>query len=150
MDAATKKQVHEDLLAHLRRELPASSQASDEHQDASELDQDVTFSSDDQSQSDAAGVMSGLLDDAAIRAAQNVEAAEALDMAPTKTVGPGAIVAVDGVHYVVGVVTDAFESGGASYEGMSTDSPVYQAIEGLEEGAEFTFNDKTQRLELVA
>ena len=43
-----------------------------------------------------------------------------------------------------------FEVDGVSYEGISTDSPIYPAIEGLRAGDSFTFRDASQSIDFLA
>lgn len=61
-----------------------------------------------------------------------------------------AIVGFGGARYVVGVVSTAVRCGGESYEGLSTDSPIYAEIEGLHLGDSFTFRDTKQTIDFLA
>lgn len=78
-----------------------------------------------------------------------VDAIEALDFGPSDQVGPGAIVVFKGRRFVVAVSTAAFECEGESYMGISTQSPIYGALEGLKKGESFTFNGRKTKLEDV-
>lgn len=78
-----------------------------------------------------------------------LDAIEALDFAVTDRVGPGAVVSFNKRHFVVAVSTSAFECEGRSYMGISTQSPIYAAIDGLKKGESFTFNGRKTKLDEV-
>lgn len=150
IDDAAKQRVKEALVARAAEELRSSRRAAADERVGAERDTESSYTNDDLSQSDEGGEMAGLLEDAADRKEALIATIGALDFGPRSVVGPGAIVAFGGDHYVVGVVSDAFECGGVTYEGISSDSPVYAAIEGLHEGDTFTFNGQEHRIDLVA
>ena len=60
-----------------------------------------------------------------------LKAIDALDFGPKTKVGPGAIVCVDGRHFVIGVATSRFHCEGVEMMGLSTLAPFYEAIDGL-------------------
>ena len=150
MDAAAKGRVKDALVASARAQLQASEGQVSSEEAAATVDQDSSYAVDDLSKSDEAGDMSALFEGAAARQKANVDAIQALDVAPRDTVGPGAIVGFGGARYLVGVVADSFEVDGVSYEGISTDSPIYPAIEGLRAGDSFTFRDASQSIDFLA
>lgn len=148
-DDSAKQRVKDALKAHGEAQLEASGQAVSSERSAAELDPEAPYSSDDLSQSDAAGELHGLLESAHERQLADLAAVDRLDFGVKDVVEPGAIVAFGGDHYVVGVVADAFECDGVAYEGISTESPVFHAIAGLRAGDTFTFNGHEHRLDLV-
>lgn len=150
MDADAKAEVKKALLAAARAQLRASEGGADAEESAAELDQDSSFSVDDQSQADEAGAVTRLFEAVSDRQQDDVVAIETLDVAPTDVVRPGAIVGFGGARYVVGVVSTAVRCGGESYEGLSTDSPIYAEIEGLHLGDSFTFRDTKQTIDFLA
>ncbi|MFG1910673.1 hypothetical protein [Kribbella sp. NPDC048928] len=79
-----------------------------------------------------------------------VAALAGMDFSPTTEVRPGAIVVLDGDHYVVGVISSAFECDGVTYEGMATDALLYEAIKGLQTGDTFTFAGMDYHLDSVS
>jgi hypothetical protein len=79
-----------------------------------------------------------------------VAAVEGLDFSPATAVRPGAIVVLDGDHYIVGVLSSAFECDGVSYEGMGTDALLYQALKGLHTGDTFTFAGMDYHIDSVS
>lgn len=150
MDDAAKARVKDALVARARTQLTASAGIIDTEHSAAELDQDSSYAVDDQSQADEAGDLMALYEGNAERQQADLEAVEKLDMSGKQSVQPGAIVGFGGARYVVGVVSDAVECDGVSYEGISTDSPVFAAIDGLGLGDSFTFHDREQRIDFLA
>ena len=78
-----------------------------------------------------------------------IDVLENLDFAPTDIVEPGAVVAFGGRNFVVAVSTDRFEVEGETYMGISTQSPIFKAMEGLSAGDSFTFNGRDVTLDTV-
>lgn len=149
IDEATKRRVRDAMAQLAREELEATRGNVDSQQQAAELDQDEPVSSDDTSQSDVAGEMHGLLEEALERQEAGLAAIEGLDVSVAEVAQVGAIVGFAGQRYLVGVVSGEVEVDGATYEGISADSPVFGAIEGLRAGETFTVNDREQRIELL-
>lgn len=149
-DGAAKQRVKETLIARVEAQLEASREAIADERSAAELPEVAVESVDDLSQSDEAGDLHGLFEGAAEHQAALLAQIEALDVSPKQTVEPGAIVAFDGDHYLVGVVAEEFDCDGVTVEGISTDSPVYAAAQGLGAGDSFTLNGHTHRIDLLA
>ncbi len=78
-----------------------------------------------------------------------IEAIRATDFSPTNIVRPGAVVGFGGRHFVVCVSTAKFDCEGATYMGISTQSPIYRAMADLSEGDRFAFNGQEVMLEEV-
>ncbi|WP_158968903.1 hypothetical protein [Chachezhania sediminis] len=78
-----------------------------------------------------------------------VDALENLDFGLKSEVMAGAVVSFSGKNFVVAVSTDAFEVGGERYMGISEQSPIYRAMQGLAEGDSFAFNGKDVMLDQV-
>lgn len=68
---------------------------------------------------------------------------------PTDVVKPGAVVSVNGKCLVIAIYKSPFEFDGREFMGISTSAPLYQCLEGKEEGDKFTFNDKEYLIEAV-
>ncbi len=149
LDTAAKQRVKDALKDHISAQVGASDQAVSSEQSGAELDQDASHSVDDLSQSDAAGELHELLEAAEDKQRADLAAIDDLDFGSKDVVEPGAVVAFGGDHYVFGVVADAFECDGVSYEGISADSPVGQVIDGMRAGESFTFNEQKHRLDVV-
>lgn len=78
-----------------------------------------------------------------------IDAIKATDFAPTDTVRPGAVVGFGGRHFVVCVSTAKFDCNGATYMGISTQSPIYRAMADLSVGESFAFNGREVTLDEV-
>ncbi|MFF0269007.1 hypothetical protein [Kribbella sp. NPDC004536] len=146
MDSKAKLRVKDALLAHLEAHLRSTGAAVGREDSAARLDPDTVVSVDERSQSDEAGDLGGLFEHVEEREHSTVATAEQLDFGPADEVRPGAIVVLDDNHYVVGVISSPFESDGVTYEGMTTDSPLYDAIKGLHAGDTFTFDATDHRI----
>lgn len=71
-----------------------------------------------------------------------IDVIENMDFALTDTVGPGAVVIFADRRFIVAVSTVRFDVGGETYMGISTQSPIYKAMVGLQAGDSFEFNGK--------
>ncbi|HVK29722.1 MAG TPA: hypothetical protein VM575_15385 [Nocardioides sp.] len=155
MDATTpwtedrKQRIRIALRDRAEQEFRASRQAAAAQAGAARLDEDASHSVDDLSQSDEAGELSGLQDDAVARQARELAELDELDLAPREVAGPGAVVAFGGDHYLVGVVAAELEVDGVVIEGIAADAPVAAAIAGKRAGETFTVDGRELRLDLV-
>ncbi|PRY53403.1 transcription elongation GreA/GreB family factor [Knoellia remsis] len=150
MNDTAKQQVKDALLARAKEQLEASQTNVGSEHDAAQLDQDSPLDTGDESLSDEAGDLTGIFEEVTSRQEDEISQLEALDVSPRSDVGPGAVVEFGGAHYVVGVIADPFEVAGVTYEGISTDSPVYAAIEGKRAGDTFEVAGKEQTLDSVS
>ncbi len=71
-----------------------------------------------------------------------IEAIEATDFAPADEVRPGAVVVLEDRRFVVAVATTRFECEGETYMGISPQSPIYRAMQGLGAGDSFALNGR--------
>ena len=150
MNTVDKSRVKDALLRQVEADLLAARGDVARKDAAAKLDQDSSFSVDDQSQAAEAGDLDELLEGREQRLAGIRNQIEKLDFGPRDEVGPGAIIGFDGDRYVVGVVAAAFESDGATYEGIAADAPIYAAIEGLHAGDTFSFAGHDHRIDFVS
>ena len=78
--------------------------------------------------------------EAPFQAAQDAMATlQSIDFGPRTTVAPGAVVQLGGKRFVVAVATRPFDAAGATYMGISTESPLYRAAAGLGAGDSVSF-----------
>jgi len=74
---------------------------------------------------------------------------ETLDFSIKERVEPGAVVGFGGRHVVVAVSTVQFDHDGVRYMGISPQSPIFKAMEGLAAGDLFIFNGKEVTIDEV-
>lgn len=152
IDGDTKQRVFAALLEQARGGAGAVGATAGAEHDAAEAITDTTTSVDDISQSYEAGDLRALYQESEAHEQDHLAQIEAIDISPADQVRPGAIVGFGGARYVVGVVgvvAEAFDSDGVSYEGISADSPVYTKIDGLRLGDTFEAPDGEQRIDLL-
>ena len=82
-------------------------------------------------------------------AEEKLKAILAIDFTPKKIVERGAVVCVDGRHFVIGVATNRFLCEGFEMMGLSQAAPFYAAIEGLSKGATGTFRGRTFEIRAI-
>ena len=150
MDAAAKQRVKDAFVASARAELEALQENAQVEEDSSRLDQDSSFSIDDLSQADEAADLSDRFQQSREYQSQRLAALENLDVAPTGTVTPGAIVGFDGNRFLVGAVSSGIECDGTKYAGISGEAPIFAEINGLTIGDTFTFRDREHRIDFLA
>ena len=68
---------------------------------------------------------------------------EALPFGRTSVVEPGAVVSVNNRYFVIAVPTQVISIDGIDIIGISVDSPLYEAMAGLQAGETFDFQQKT-------
>jgi len=78
-----------------------------------------------------------------------IDVIENMDFSLTDTVGPGALVNFGDRWFIVAVSTTRFEVNGVTYMGISTQSPIYKAMAGLQAGDVFAFNGKDVEIQDV-
>ena len=94
---------------------------------------------DEQAQAKFQANLASSLEQPVHSAEHKLRAVNGLDFGPKDDVSPGAVVCVDGRHFVIGVSTGRFICEGVELMGLSQAAPFYAAIEGLKAGetAEF-------------
>ncbi len=75
-----------------------------------------------------------------------IDVIENTDFALTDTVGPGAVVILGDRRFIVAVSTTRFEVEGETYMGISMQSPIYKAMNGLKAGDSFTLNGREMEI----
>lgn len=78
-----------------------------------------------------------------------IDVLENLDVSLTEWVKPGAVVSFGGRHVIIAVSTQQFDHAGTTYMGISPQSPIYKAMDGLTAGDSFQFNGKDVTLDEV-
>lgn len=150
MDEVGKQRVKDALIGQAEAELRSSRAGVTRLDSAAGLDPDSSFSVDDQSQSDEAGDLGRLFEGVADRQEAILKQLRDLDFEITTAVSPGSLVGFDGDRYVVGVVAAPFDCDGVTYEGLSTDAPIYASLKGLRLGGTFSFGGHDHRIDFLA
>ena len=149
MSDVDKAQVLEDLVAHLSERLDQADEAVGLRQQVGEVIEQDEHRVDDVSHQEDAGAMHDMLQEVDKTQQRIVKTAKALTTA-CDVVKPGAVISFGGEHFVVGVATDEFTSGGTTYLGISPDAPIYAAIEGKRAEDTFEFNSTMLTLDDVS
>lgn len=78
-----------------------------------------------------------------------IDVIENLDFSVTDTVRPGAVVCMGDRNFIVAVSTSRFEVQGQTFMGISPQSPIYKAMDGLRAGETFRHNGQEFRIQDV-
>lgn len=141
-----KSALKKALLAIMENEQKLAGKDYKSYLKASMVDRSEPVDIDDQSQAGAAAEVAEALGVDSQNAENRLAHVERIDFGPKRSVSEGAVVTVDGKAYVVAVSTDAFTCQGHSITGISTLSPIYQAMEGLVAGDTFSLNGKSHKI----
>ncbi len=147
--AALKKAVYDRLLSLESDELASAQAHFEAHMKDSVLDARSVRDTDDLVASNEEVGLAAAFSHPVQAHHAKVDVIENLDFAPTDTVRQGAIVTLDGRHLIVAVSTARFEVGGETYMGVSPESPIFKAMEGLQAGDSFAFQGKDIEIEDV-
>ena len=147
--AALKKAVYDKLLSLESEELASAQAHFEAHMKDSVLDSRSVRDTDDMVASNEEVDLAAAFSHPVQAHHAKVDVIENLDFSPTDTVRQGAIVTFDGRHLIVAVSTTRFEVNGETYMGISPESPIYKAMDGLQAGDTFTFHGKEVEIEDV-
>ncbi len=138
--AARKKAIVDHLMSLEEQEL-ATAQA---HYDAflkdAQLDDREGHDKDDIAASRENADLAAAFDAPVHAHHAKIDVIENTDFSLTDTVQPGAVIKFNNRRFVVCVSTTRFEVEGKTYMGISTQSPIYLAMVGLQKGDVFTHN----------
>ncbi len=140
-DPAVRKRAIIDKLMSLEAQELATAQA---HYDAflrdSQLDDREGHDKDDIAASRENADLAAAFDAPVHAHHAKIDVIENTDFSITDRVQPGAVVKFNNRRFVVCVSTTRFDVDGKTYMGISTQSPIYLAMVGLQEGDVFTHN----------
>ncbi|WP_170351724.1 hypothetical protein [Ruegeria atlantica] len=140
-DPAVRKKAIIDKLMSLEAQELATAQA---HYDAflkdSQLDDREGHDKDDIAASRENADLAAAFDAPVHAHHAKIDVIENTDFNITDRVQPGAVVKFNNRRFVVCVSTTRFDVDGKTYMGISTQSPIYLAMVGLQEGDVFTHN----------
>ncbi len=144
-----KDLVRSKLIELATVELAEARAAYDEHVEAARPIEDETVDVDERAQNWSEAEIAEALDGPLHMAEAKLAALDTLDFGPKEYAEPGAIVRVDGRHYVIGVSMDRFTSDGVELIGLSPAAPLFRAIEGLGTAETADFEGRTLTVEQV-
>ncbi|WP_170781492.1 hypothetical protein [Ruegeria conchae] len=140
-DPAVRKKAIVDHLMSLEEQELATAQA---HYDAflkdSQLDDREGHDKDDIAASRENADLAAAFDAPVHAHHAKIDVIENTDFSVTDTVQPGAVIKFNNRRFVVCVSTTRFDVDGKTYMGISTQSPIYLAMVGLQKGDVFTHN----------
>ena len=140
-DPTARKKVIVDHLMSLEEQELATAQA---HYNAflkdSQLDDREGHDKDDIAASRENADLAAAFDAPVHAHHAKIDVIENTDFKVTDVVRPGAVVKFNNRRFVVCVSTTRFEVDGKTYMGISTQSPIYLAMAGLQAGDVFTHN----------
>lgn len=144
-----KASVQSRLRDLATAELDGARAAYADHLRASKPLEDEATDVDDQAQAWTQAELAEDLEKTVRAAEAKVAALDALDFGPKQFVEPGAIVTVDGRHFVIAISMDRFTCDGIELTGLSPRAPFYQAIDGLGKSETAEFGGRTVRVEEI-
>ena len=142
-----KASVRSRLSDLASAELDGARAAYAEHLQASKPLEDEATDADDQAQAWTQAELAEDLEKMVRTTEAKVAALNTLDFGPKEVVEPGAIVTVDGRHFVIGITMDHFTCDGVELTGLSPRAPFYLAIDGLEKSDTAEFGGRTVRVD---
>ena len=141
--------VRETMLSLEAHELESAAEKYLEYVAGARLDRSEPIESDEQAQAEIASNLSEALDDTVHDHSDKLSKLKTIDFGPKMKVEEGAIVKFGGRHFVISVSTGKFSCDGNELMGISTQAPVYAAIEDKRTGDSFTFNGRKLNIEDV-
>ena len=138
--AARKKAIIDQLMALEAQELATAQAHHDAFQKESQLDDREGHDKDDIAASRESADLAAAFDGPVHAHHAKIDVIENTDFSVTDTVQPGAVVKFNNRRFVVCVSTTRFDVDGKTYMGISTQSPIYLAMTGLQQGDVFTHN----------
>ncbi len=140
-DRAARKKAIVDKLMSLEAQELATAQA---HYDAflkdAQLDDREAHDKDDIAASRENADLAAAFDAPVHAHHAKIDVIENTNFGLTDTVQPGAVIKFNNRRFVVCVSTTRFDVDGKTYMGISTQSPIYLAMVGLQAGDVFTHN----------
>lgn len=138
--AARKKAIIDRLMSLEEQELATAQAHYEAYLKDSQLDDREGHDKDDIAASRENADLAAAFDAPVHAHHAKIDVIENTDFSVTDTVQPGAVVKFNNRRFVVCVSTTRFEVDGKTYMGISTQSPIYLAMTGLQEGDVFTHN----------
>lgn len=147
--AALKQKLHERMKALEEAELAAAIEHYEAHMADSRLDGREQHDNDDIADSVADLNLAQGFEHPVEEHQAKIAVIRDLDLSPSDVVRPGAAVVVGGKHFIVSVATARFDCEGETWMGISTQSPIYRAMDGLAAGESFELGGREMVIDAV-
>ena len=144
-----KQRIKETMLGLERQLYDTTSDAYLGYIASARLDRTEPIENDELAQAIFARDLSEAFDQQLHDHAAKIRKLQQTDFGPKTEVEEGAVIAVAGRHFVIAVATNGFVCEGIEYMGISSDAPLYRAIEGKAAGDSCTFNGRDLIVEMV-
>jgi hypothetical protein len=145
-----KQTVKKTMLSLEARDLESAREKYEDYVGSARLDRSEPIEDDEQAQAELASELSEALDDTVHSYSDKIAKLSAIDFGPKSKVEEGAVVKLGGRFFVIAVSTDKFVCDGHEMMGISTQAPIYAALEGKRAGDSVSFNGKDLVIEAVA
>lgn len=144
-----KQKIKDALIALEKRHIDAAEMKYEDFLKGNLLDKTEVVDDDDQSHHRQSIEISDQLEEQAHVHTEHLEAINKISFEETDTVGPGAVVSVNGRCMIVAVSKPPFKVGDRDFLGISTQAPIYKELKGKKAGDSFTFNNLNFTIEAV-
>jgi len=141
--------VRETMLALTEQELEHAAEKYGKFLQGTQVVDNEPIELDEQAQAKWQADLAEAFEQPVHNAEDKLAAIRKIDFGPKGQVEPGAIVCVDGKHFIIGVSTDSFECEGTQIMGLSTQAPIYSALEGLEQGDTAKFRGRQMEIRAI-
>jgi hypothetical protein len=144
-----KQRVKQTMLELEQQHFGESREAYFDYVSSARLDRTEPIENDEQAQAEFASDLSEAFDQPVHAHGDKIVRIQQIDFGPKDKVEEGAIVKLMDRHFVIAVATDRFACDGTELMGVSTQAPLFQAIEGKSAGDTCTFNGRRFAVEAV-
>lgn len=139
MASIDKKKLRDALLTIERASVQEATLLYEAHLQGARPDLSESDDQGQRSQNEQSGIEAQRFEEQAHLHESHRKAIEAIDFGPRKVVELGALVRVNDRYFVIAVPTRGFQVGGVEVLGISTEAPLFTAMDGLSSGDTFEF-----------
>ena len=144
-----KQNVKDEIIKLEEAKLNFYQQKYNEFLESSKLDNYDSIDSQSISIAEQSGELSTIFDSPMHEHQKALEIIKQIDFSQKDTVKPGSIVKIGNRKFVISIATESFNVDGEEYIGISSNSPMYQEIEGLTQNDKFEFRGKSLKIDEI-
>lgn len=148
-----KRHIRQEVIAHLiqlkQEEIDALQHSQDIYSEGADLDEESSLGYDDFAQQSQSTESAMNLEFRINQAVENLERFKSIQRDDAKGVQEGDVVFTSKVNFVIGLAFKDFEWDNEHFIGISTNAPIFEALEGKEEGDNFSFNGVDYTIEEI-